>query len=374
MTGRQYEYLYALYLKCMGYPQVIVTRGSGDQGVDVVAYKGYQKFAFQCKLQSTPVNNKAVQEVYAGAPHYECNRAIVVTNNTFTKSAKELAQSNKVTLVSGKTIESLVKICADGYKEGKFNSENDLLSHLPVDIQEAIMSEGGSAIKYIDTSIDSAKAGAVYSENELAEIAAIPEKSQAISMRKSDNVNSPIEAWKPSISNVKSANRVTIVARVNEVHRENDICPSTMPQYQNTTIKQPANNLQKNNTAILPLCIYIGGLMIKICLDVMCIIIPYACVLAILFTFLCVNPKWYQAKAYRVSNIIIGILLMCIGGVILMMGMPAINKLSNTFVYVKSDTYTDMFGLQALYYGGTLFVSALIFLCVRHKETPLHKS
>lgn len=95
MTGSQYEYLYALYLKCMGYPQVIVTKASDDQGVDVIAYKSYKKFAFQCKFWSTPVNNKAVQEVVAGKNYYDCDNAIVVINNTFTKGARELAKKIK---------------------------------------------------------------------------------------------------------------------------------------------------------------------------------------------------------------------------------------------------------------------------------------
>lgn len=50
-------------------------------------------------MYSNPVGNKAVQEIYTAKQHYGANNAIVVTNNTFTKSAKQLAKSTKVDLL-----------------------------------------------------------------------------------------------------------------------------------------------------------------------------------------------------------------------------------------------------------------------------------
>ena len=45
----------------------------------------------QCKYYTYPVGNKAVQEAYSGAKFYDCDRSAVLTNSTFTKSARELA-------------------------------------------------------------------------------------------------------------------------------------------------------------------------------------------------------------------------------------------------------------------------------------------
>ena len=45
-----------------------------------------------------PVGNKAVQEAYAGANFYDCDKAVVMTNITFTKSATQLAQKLDVEL------------------------------------------------------------------------------------------------------------------------------------------------------------------------------------------------------------------------------------------------------------------------------------
>ena len=47
---------------------------------------------------SYPVGNKAVQEAYAGANFYDCDKAMVMTNLTFTRAATELAEKLEVEL------------------------------------------------------------------------------------------------------------------------------------------------------------------------------------------------------------------------------------------------------------------------------------
>ena len=85
--GHQYEYRCADRLKRKGFNKVTVTRGSGDQGIDILAYKDGKKYGIQCKYYTSPVSNKAVQEAFAGAKYYGCDVAAVMTNSTFTKSA-----------------------------------------------------------------------------------------------------------------------------------------------------------------------------------------------------------------------------------------------------------------------------------------------
>ena len=88
MDGHEYEYACAQYLKRNGFTKVQVTKASGDQGIDIIATKE-KKYGIQCKYYSGAVGNKAVQEAYAGSKFYGCDVAVVMTNNTFTKSAKE---------------------------------------------------------------------------------------------------------------------------------------------------------------------------------------------------------------------------------------------------------------------------------------------
>ena len=75
------------------------TPKSGDQGADVIAELNGYKVIVQCKLYSKPVGNKAVQEVISANQFFHGNLALVVSNASFTKSAKQLADSTDVILL-----------------------------------------------------------------------------------------------------------------------------------------------------------------------------------------------------------------------------------------------------------------------------------
>ena len=98
MDGWQFENFCADVLKNNGYENVEVTKGSGDQGVDILAERDGIKYAIQCKHYSQSVGNKAVQEIFAGKQFYHCHVGIIMTNNHFTQSAKELARENGIIL------------------------------------------------------------------------------------------------------------------------------------------------------------------------------------------------------------------------------------------------------------------------------------
>lgn len=76
-----------------------LTKATGDQGIDIVAERDGVKIGIQCKLYSKPVGNKAVQEVFAVIPFHGMEFGAVVTNSTYTLSAKELANSTNILLL-----------------------------------------------------------------------------------------------------------------------------------------------------------------------------------------------------------------------------------------------------------------------------------
>ena len=87
MDGWEFEEYVAELLIRNGFCHVEVTKGSGDQGVDILAQKDEVSYAVQCKHYASKIPNKAVQEAYAGARFYGCDRAVVLTNSYFTPSA-----------------------------------------------------------------------------------------------------------------------------------------------------------------------------------------------------------------------------------------------------------------------------------------------
>jgi len=103
MSGEEFEYFITQLFTTMGY-KTIHTKLSGDQGVDVIAEKGDIKIAIQTKCYSGVVGNSAIQEIVAGMKYYDADKAMVITNSSFTRSAVELAQKNNVQLWDRKTL------------------------------------------------------------------------------------------------------------------------------------------------------------------------------------------------------------------------------------------------------------------------------
>lgn len=68
-----------------------------------------KKIGIQCKRSKTPVSNTAVQEVYTGLKMYNANYGIVVTNNTYTKSAYEIAEMTNTLLWDEDDLKKLIK-------------------------------------------------------------------------------------------------------------------------------------------------------------------------------------------------------------------------------------------------------------------------
>ena len=77
-----------------------VTRGSGDQGVDVVALKGKAKVGVQCKRYTQNVSNSAVQQAHAARTHFRLTHAVVVSTSGYTESAKALGRTTNVLLIT----------------------------------------------------------------------------------------------------------------------------------------------------------------------------------------------------------------------------------------------------------------------------------
>lgn len=98
MSGLEYERYVADLVESGGWKS-IVTPSTGDHGADVIATDGTIRVAIQCKLYSSPVGNKSVQEAYSAKDYYECDFAVVVSNADFTTAARQVANSLNVALM-----------------------------------------------------------------------------------------------------------------------------------------------------------------------------------------------------------------------------------------------------------------------------------
>lgn len=107
------------------------TKGSGDQGVDVLAERQGTRVVLQCKRYAKPVGNRAVQEAYAAKTHVAAQYAAVVTNSRYTMSARNLAKTTGVLLLH----------FTDLKRPNRFFGLTDAPSlHLPCNVTEAQIS------------------------------------------------------------------------------------------------------------------------------------------------------------------------------------------------------------------------------------------
>lgn len=99
MIGTDFERYVAHLMRCQGFKRIAVTPSTGDHGVDITASRSGVRYAVQVKRQARPVSRRAVSDAVAGIRVYDCSRAMVVTNNYFTRGAMLVAQSNGCTVV-----------------------------------------------------------------------------------------------------------------------------------------------------------------------------------------------------------------------------------------------------------------------------------
>lgn len=98
MDGITFEYYVAQLLTERGYTNVSLTERY-DYGVDIIAEKDGIRWGIQAKRYSGLVKAAAVRQVVTGLRLYGCDRAMVITNSTFSNVAKRLAEGNDCVLI-----------------------------------------------------------------------------------------------------------------------------------------------------------------------------------------------------------------------------------------------------------------------------------
>ena len=108
MGGIEFENFLLHLFEKMGY-QCEITKGSGDQGADLLIKRMGKKTVVQAKRYNGKVSNSAIQESTAAVKYYNADNAMVVTTNYFTKDAASLADSNNVKLIDRNKLEEWLK-------------------------------------------------------------------------------------------------------------------------------------------------------------------------------------------------------------------------------------------------------------------------
>lgn len=107
MDGTTFEHYIAQLLIERSYVNVSLTERY-DYGVDIIAEKDGIRWGIQAKRYSGPVKAAAVRQVVTGLRLYGCDRAMVITNSTFSNVAKRLAEGNDCILIDRAGLNAIV--------------------------------------------------------------------------------------------------------------------------------------------------------------------------------------------------------------------------------------------------------------------------
>ncbi len=103
MRNLEFEHYVAMLLKNNGYHNVSLTE-KYDLGVDIIAEKGGMRWGVQVKHYSGLVKASAVRQVVTGLKMYGCDRGMVVTNSTYSATARKLAAGNHCELIDRRSL------------------------------------------------------------------------------------------------------------------------------------------------------------------------------------------------------------------------------------------------------------------------------
>lgn len=122
MTGVEFEQYAARLLSENGIQILEETRVTGDFGADFVIMLNGERTVLQCKRYARPIGVKAVQEALAAMPYYKCSKAAVITNSTFTRQARELAEESGTILWDCSDVEEFERCAESGAKRREYGT------------------------------------------------------------------------------------------------------------------------------------------------------------------------------------------------------------------------------------------------------------
>ncbi|XMB72428.1 restriction endonuclease [Mycoplasmatota bacterium WC30] len=98
LGNTEFELYVAYIYKKLGYGADHVGQ-PGDDGADVIAYKGSDIVCIQAKHYSSNIGPRIVKDTIIAMPIYNCNKACIVTNSRLTAHAERLANNHSVKVI-----------------------------------------------------------------------------------------------------------------------------------------------------------------------------------------------------------------------------------------------------------------------------------
>ncbi len=117
--GDLFEMYCARLLELNLFSNIKIVGGSGDMGVDIIAWKGRKKVAVQCKCYAHTVPYHALEQIVTARKNVMASEGILLTNNYFSEQTKKLAPEHQIFLWDRKKLQQLIEIANEVCIENK---------------------------------------------------------------------------------------------------------------------------------------------------------------------------------------------------------------------------------------------------------------
>jgi len=146
------------FLPKLGFKNIKWVGGSGDRGVDILAWKeeldGIHKYAIQIKrYTSTKIGEKTVRDLYTSMKLQDCDKGIIITTSDFTVDATEVASKLNILLINGFQLAKLIQqnqVRVPMVSPTKISEDSQIIENEKEDIKEIKVNEG----VYLDIDIE----------------------------------------------------------------------------------------------------------------------------------------------------------------------------------------------------------------------------
>lgn len=103
LKGAKFERALARLYTDMGY-SVEQTKGSGDEGIDLILRKNNKEIIVQCKGHEKPIGVGAVRDLYGVMMHSGAERAVLACPTGFTDGVRKFANGKPIDLLAAKEL------------------------------------------------------------------------------------------------------------------------------------------------------------------------------------------------------------------------------------------------------------------------------
>lgn len=98
LNGKEFEYSLAELFSIRGY-KAILTKDSGDKGVDIILEKGSEIIIVQCKAHKKKISRGVAEKLTESMEYFNVNKAILASLSGFTSGVNEYVRGTSIELM-----------------------------------------------------------------------------------------------------------------------------------------------------------------------------------------------------------------------------------------------------------------------------------